>query len=66
LFTSTAADSLYFGHGKHACPGRFFAATELRLLLAHLVTHYDLRLPDAAAGRGSAAAQYWPQHDRDA
>ncbi len=46
LFTSTAPDSLHFGHGKHACPGRFFAATELKLVLAHVLTHYDMKLPD--------------------
>jgi hypothetical protein len=30
--------------GKHACPGRFFAVTQLKLILAHLLLHYDLRL----------------------
>ncbi|KAJ7124104.1 cytochrome P450 [Mycena crocata] len=40
---STAADHLAFGAGKHACPGRFFAATELKAMLAHLVIHYDIR-----------------------
>jgi cytochrome P450 len=24
---STGSDHLVFGHGKHSCPGRFFAAT---------------------------------------
>ncbi|KAI9758073.1 MAG: hypothetical protein M4579_003204 [Chaenotheca gracillima] len=44
--TTTSPDYLPFGHGKHACPGRFFAANELKLLLAHIVTEYDL-LPRA-------------------
>ncbi|RFU31892.1 hypothetical protein B7463_g4405, partial [Scytalidium lignicola] len=33
---------LTFSHGKHACPGRFFAAAELKLMLAYIVTHYDV------------------------
>ncbi|KAK6829329.1 hypothetical protein PG987_009913 [Apiospora arundinis] len=28
---STGVTSLSFGHGNHACPGRFFAATELKI-----------------------------------
>ena len=33
---------LGFGYGKHSSPGRFFAAHEMKLLLAHLVQHYDV------------------------
>jgi cytochrome P450 len=39
---STSADYLSFGHGRHACPGRFFAANELKLLLAYMVLNYDI------------------------
>ncbi|KAJ6498408.1 cytochrome P450 [Mycena vitilis] len=40
---SAAVDHLPFGTGKHACPGRFFAATELKAMLAHLVINYDVK-----------------------
>ncbi|KAJ7269724.1 cytochrome P450 [Mycena rebaudengoi] len=40
---STGTDHLVFGHGKHACPGRFFAATELKAMLAHLILNYDMK-----------------------
>ncbi|KAF8197730.1 cytochrome P450 [Mycena galopus ATCC 62051] len=40
---SVDADHLPFGTGKHACPGRFFAATELKAMLAHLVINYDVK-----------------------
>ncbi|KAF7367730.1 hypothetical protein MSAN_00836900 [Mycena sanguinolenta] len=40
---STAVDHLSFGTGKHACPGRFFAATELKAMMAHLVLNYDVK-----------------------
>ncbi|KAL1713773.1 cytochrome P450 [Schizophyllum commune] len=41
---STDFDYLHFGHGHHACPGRIFAANELKAMLAHLVLHYDVQL----------------------
>ena len=33
---------LAFGHGRHACPGRFFSTHELKLVFASLVLKYDL------------------------
>ncbi|KAL6716503.1 hypothetical protein ACLMJK_006070 [Lecanora helva] len=32
---------LAFGFGRHSCPGRWFVALELKLLLAYIVSHYD-------------------------
>ncbi len=40
---ATSADYLAWGHGKHACPGRFFAAAELKMILGYLILNYDLR-----------------------
>ncbi|KAF5356457.1 hypothetical protein D9758_009516 [Tetrapyrgos nigripes] len=37
---------MVFGQGKHACPGRFFASTEIKAILAHVVLHYDVKLPN--------------------
>ena len=37
-------DYLLFGHGRHACPGRFFAVNELKAMMAHLLLTYDVRL----------------------
>ncbi|KAI6342352.1 heme binding [Pyricularia grisea] len=34
-----------FGHGIHACPGRFFAANELKILLAQMLLKYDIKVP---------------------
>ena len=42
--TATSTDFRAFGHGRHACPGRFFAATELKLTLALVVMKYDVKL----------------------
>ncbi|GAB0134067.1 hypothetical protein EsDP_00002452 [Epichloe bromicola] len=43
---TTGPDHLAFGHGQHACPGRFFAASEIKMTLAHLLMKYDVRLHD--------------------
>jgi cytochrome P450 len=40
---TTGVDHLSFGHGPNACPGRFFAATELKAILAHILINYDVR-----------------------
>ncbi|KAH7021846.1 P450 monooxygenase [Ilyonectria destructans] len=42
-FVSTSPQFLSFGHGKHACPGRFFASNEIKIALAHLILRYDWR-----------------------
>ncbi|KAI0354623.1 cytochrome P450 [Trametes cingulata] len=47
-FVNTSVDYLPFGHGKHECPGRFFAANEHKAMLAYIVLYYDLKLPDDA------------------
>ncbi|CAK5270406.1 unnamed protein product [Mycena citricolor] len=43
MVTTNARDHLVFGHGRHACPGRFFAAAELKAMLAHVVLNYDVK-----------------------
>ncbi|KAK2594258.1 hypothetical protein QQS21_008037 [Conoideocrella luteorostrata] len=45
-FVTTGPDHLAFGHGKHACPGRFFAANEIKILLVHILLKYDFKLHD--------------------
>lgn len=40
-FVSTSPEFLSFGHGAHACPGRFFASNEMKIVLAHLIMNYD-------------------------
>ncbi|KAJ3481441.1 hypothetical protein NLI96_g7662 [Meripilus lineatus] len=51
--TATSTEFLIFGHGRHACPGRFFAFTELKLMLIHLVLNYDVILADSLIGSPS-------------
>ncbi|KAF8994947.1 cytochrome P450, partial [Cyathus striatus] len=42
---SLALDYVAFGHGRHACPGRFFVANEMKTMLAHVLLNYDVKLP---------------------
>ncbi|KAG8217979.1 cytochrome P450 [Butyriboletus roseoflavus] len=47
-FSTISPEYLVFGYGRHACPGRFLAATTLNTMLAHLVLSYDVKLEDNA------------------
>ncbi|OBR09569.1 Cytochrome P450 [Colletotrichum higginsianum IMI 349063] len=40
---TTSDAHLPFGHGRHACPGRFFVAHELKMVVANLLLNYDLK-----------------------
>lgn len=46
---SLGVDYVLFGHGRHACPGRFFVVNELKVMLAHVLLNYDIKMAD---GRG--------------
>ncbi|KAK0230012.1 cytochrome P450 [Armillaria nabsnona] len=37
-------DFLFFGHGRPACPGRFFAVNELKALMSHVLLNFDVKL----------------------
>ncbi|KAK9852551.1 hypothetical protein MYU51_008431 [Penicillium brevicompactum] len=43
-------DYLVFGMGAHACPGRWMASALMKLALAHILTRYDILLPDSSSG----------------
>jgi cytochrome P450 len=46
---STGPDNLTFGHGSQSCPGRFFAANEMKIALCHLLLKYDWELGPGAS-----------------
>ena len=43
---SPSSEHMGFGFGKHACPGRFFAANEIKIALCHILLKYDIQLPE--------------------
>ncbi|GJE99516.1 cytochrome P450 [Phanerochaete sordida] len=42
-FITTSTTYVAWGHGKHACPGRFFAANELKIMMAYVIASYDVK-----------------------
>nr|BAW27598.1 citreohybridonol synthase [Aspergillus stellatus] len=43
---SPSPNHLGWGFGEHACPGRFFAANELKIALTQILLKYDLKLDE--------------------
>ncbi|PPQ74372.1 hypothetical protein CVT26_000690 [Gymnopilus dilepis] len=43
---SLTPENLIFGSGRHACPGRFFAAFVLKIAFAYIVLNYDVEFPE--------------------
>ncbi|KAK0447135.1 cytochrome P450 [Armillaria borealis] len=37
-------DFVFFGHGRPACPGRFFAVNELKALMSHVLLNFDVKI----------------------
>jgi cytochrome P450 len=50
-FVSVSPNSLTFGYGRHACPGRFFAANEIKMIVARAVLTWDVRNVGGLGGR---------------
>lgn len=46
---STSPEHLGFGLGIHACPGRFFGANTVKLVMCHLLLKYDIKLAENTA-----------------
>lgn len=51
---TVSPEHLGFGLGTHACPGRFFAANEIKIFLCHMLLKYDFKLVEGTV----------PQHRR--
>lgn len=54
-YVTTTAEYVPFGHGKYACPGRFFAGTELKAMMAYLVLNYDVKFAQEGVRPPNAA-----------
>jgi cytochrome P450 len=48
---TTSNKFLQFGHGVHACPGRFFAVNDMKIILCELLMNYDFKLEGDAKER---------------
>lgn len=61
-YVASNTSSMAFGYGRHACPGRQFAAQEIKAIMAHILREYDLRSPTNRGRPASMASetQYLP------
>ncbi|KAL1856865.1 hypothetical protein Daus18300_010628 [Diaporthe australafricana] len=50
-FGSATLDSLTFGLGRHACPGRSLGTAMVKSILAYIVSRWDVRLGGGQKGR---------------
>jgi cytochrome P450 len=41
----------FWGSGRMTCPGRFYSATAMKLVMAHILQNYDVELVDEKAPR---------------
>ena len=51
-FVTTSPQSVSFGHGQWACPGRFFTGNEIKIILIELSKNYDIGLGPNGEGQG--------------
>ncbi|RYP86000.1 hypothetical protein DL769_000863 [Monosporascus sp. CRB-8-3] len=51
-FVTTSNESTIFGHGRWACPGRFFAANSIKSIVIELLRRYDIGVGPAGQGEG--------------
>ncbi|KAI9155714.1 putative ent-kaurene oxidase [Paramyrothecium foliicola] len=50
-FATATRENLTWGYGQHACPGRFFATNEIKLILSRILTNFDLKLPEGMTAK---------------
>lgn len=51
LLANATEESFNFGYGAQACPGRFFASQEIKLMFATLLMRYDTKWDEAKNGK---------------
>ncbi|KAF3765318.1 hypothetical protein M406DRAFT_88222 [Cryphonectria parasitica EP155] len=48
---SVTPNHLTFGYGRHACPGRFFAINEIKMIIGTFLLNYDIKNIDGSNER---------------
>jgi len=62
-YAASTLTSMAFGYGRHACPGRFFASNEIKMIMAYLLLNYDFEFPEGQTERPASLpfeTQYLP------
>ncbi|EUC34585.1 hypothetical protein COCCADRAFT_93127, partial [Bipolaris zeicola 26-R-13] len=55
-FVSTGDMNYNWGHGTHACPGRFFGSNEIKIIVVEFLKNFELKL---LAGAKRPENNYW-------
>lgn len=45
-FAFVGENSINFGAGTHACPGRYYVSHEVKMMIAHLLLNYEIKWPE--------------------
>ena len=62
-YAASNYSSMSFGYGRHACPGRFFAANEIKAIMGYLLLNYEMKFPSGVEKRPESLlfeTQYLP------
>ncbi|KAH7174897.1 cytochrome P450 monooxygenase [Fusarium flagelliforme] len=57
--SSTSVEHMGFGYGEHACPGRFFAAKEVKIVMMYLLLNYEWRIPEGTKPNPVSCCTIW-------
>lgn len=58
-FASTDKTHLHFGAGHNACPGRWFAANQVKMILGELLLNYDMKFLDGQSRPENLNVDEW-------
>lgn len=58
-FVTTSPEHTGFGHGAHACPGRFFASNEIKIALIEILSSYDFECANDEIPKPLSLATEW-------
>lgn len=50
-YAKLSSDNLGFGYGREACPGRFYASVQIKMVLAKVLMEFEVRYPRGHEGR---------------
>lgn len=50
-FVDISPESMHFGAGRQACPGRFFAANTIKVVLSRILMDYDFKYEEKFDGK---------------
>ncbi|KNB10833.1 hypothetical protein FOXG_10952 [Fusarium oxysporum f. sp. lycopersici 4287] len=63
MYSSSGTDDLSWGFGRHACPGRYLSAINIKLIMAELLMNYDIKLPDGVSRPKNIEFECSPEPD---